>query len=188
MNRINVPDHDLWTAVVNGDSSAFVSLYNRYWKRLYKTALYHLKDSVLAEEVVHDVFVVLWNRREFLKIEKFEQYIIVTLRYHVFKKLKAAKNSLIDYVEEYKEGNHATGYSLSTDKLIQADFETELNQYLQGLPKRCAEIFLLSRVKNMSNLEISGLLNISKFTVENQITYALKYLRTKMKENKEAKE
>lgn len=188
MNTINLPDQELWTAVVSGNSSAFVSLYNRYWKRLYKSALYYLKDAVLAEEVVHDVFVVLWNRREFLKIEKFEQYIVVTLRYHVLKKLKAAKTSLIDYIEEYKEGNHQTEASMSTDRLIQADFEIELNRYLQGLPKRCAEIFLLSRVKNMSNQEISGQLGISRFTVENQITYALKYLRTRMKQENQRKE
>lgn len=124
--------------------------------------------------------MVLWDRRTFLKIENFKSYIHVTARYHVFIKLKAAKVSPIDYVEAYTENSSDITTSEITEKLLQEDFETELKAYLEKSPKRCAEIFLLSRVKHLSNTEIAELLGISKFTVENQITHALKYIRTQI--------
>ncbi|MET4142118.1 sigma-70 family RNA polymerase sigma factor [Pedobacter sp. UYP1] len=180
MNKSSLSDQELWAEVTAGDSSAFVILYNRHWGKLYQTACFYLKDKSLAEEIVHDIYVVLWDRREFLKIENFQSYIHMTARYHVFKKLKAAKISPIDYIEAYTENSSRTANSEITEKLLQEDFETELKAYLEKLPKRCAEIFLLSRIKQLSNTEIAELLGISKFTVENQITHALKYIRSKI--------
>ncbi|MBB5620791.1 RNA polymerase sigma-70 factor (ECF subfamily) [Pedobacter cryoconitis] len=180
MKKSSLSDQGLWAEVTAGDSSAFVILYNRHWSKLYQTACFYLKDKSLAEEIVHDIYVVLWDRRAFLKIENFKSYIHVTARYHVFKKLKAAKICPIDYVETYTENTSGIIISETTEKLLQEDFETELKAYLENLPKRCAEIFLLSRVENLSNSEIAKLLGISKFTVENQITHALKYIRTRI--------
>lgn len=180
MNKSSLSDQELWAEVTADNSSAFVILYNRHWGKLYQTACFYLKDKSLAEEIVHDIYVVLWDRRAFLKIENFQRYIHVAARYHVFKKLKAAKISPIDYVETYIENPSSIIASEITEKLLQEDFETELKAYLEKLPKRCAEIFLLSRVKHLSNSEIAELLEISKFTVENQITHALKYIRTQI--------
>jgi RNA polymerase sigma factor (sigma-70 family) len=180
MNKSTLSDQELWAEVTVSNSSAFLVLYNRHWSMLYKTARFYLKDKSLAEEVVHDIYVVLWDRREFLKIENFQSYIHVTARYHVFKKLKAAKISPIEYVENYADNQTETFHSSITEKLLQEDFETELKSYLENLPKRCAEIFLLSRIKHLSNTEIALLLGISKYTVENQITHALKYIRTQI--------
>lgn len=181
MSRKDLPDQELWLAVKGGDANAFVILYNRYWSQLYRTAKIYIKDPSQVEELIHDVFVVLWNRREHLNIEKFQPYITVSLRYHIFKWLKSSKGSLLDYVEEYLEEPPCSSEEILSEKIRQEDFEIELNSHLQGLPKRCIEIFLLSRVKNLSNFEIAGQLGISRFTVENQITYALKHLRERFR-------
>jgi RNA polymerase sigma factor (sigma-70 family) len=175
MNSIS--DDDLWLQVTADDADAFAALYNRYSGQLFKTAAFYLKDCSLAEELVHDVFVVLWQRRKFLKIKKFQGYILITTRYHVYKKLKEAKVCPIEYIESYSEVLENVPLQTSTVKLAQEDFETELNDHLKGLPKRCAEIFMLSRVKELSNTEIASFLGIKRCTVENQITHALKYLR-----------
>ena len=180
MNSVDLSDQELWLQVTADSNSAFVILYNRHWKTLLKTAHFYLKDTSLAEEVVHDVYVVLWNRRKYLKIESFQNYIYITARYHVFKKLKEAKRSQIDYVEEYRELSANITFSGTTEKLLEEDFETELKTHLNGLPKRCVEIFLLSRINQLSNTEIAERLGISRFTVENQITHALKHLRTQI--------
>lgn len=175
MNSIS--DDDLWLQVTADNADAFAGLYKRYSGQLLKTAGFYLKDCSLAEELVHDVFVVLWQRRKFLKINNFQSYILITTRYHVYKKLKEAKISPIEYIEAYSEVAEHIQPQTSTDKLVQEDFETELKDHLKGLPKRCAEIFMLSRVKELSNTEIATFLGIKRCTVENQITYALKYLR-----------
>jgi RNA polymerase sigma-70 factor (family 1) len=170
-------DNELWDAVVADSSRAFVVLYNRYWKKLYKTANYYLKDETAAEEITHDVFVTLWTRRKHLKINSFQNYIHVTARYHVFKYLKAARINCVEYMEQFTETEDMVVYNTADSKLGYESFETELAQILKELPRRCQEIFWLSRVENLSNDEIAGKLNISKRTVENQITQALRYLR-----------
>jgi RNA polymerase sigma-70 factor (family 1) len=181
MNMNNLSDNELWSEVAADEPGAFVILYNRHWKKLFRTASFYLKDSVYAEEVVHDVFVVLWERRKHLQITNFESYLVITARYHIYKKLKAAKISPIDYIEEYQDLQTDQTVISTTQKLVQEDFETELKVYLSGVPKRCSEIFLLSRVKELSNTEIATFLGISRCTVENQITYALKYLRNQLR-------
>lgn len=170
-------DSELWDAVVADSSRAFVVLYNRYWKKLYKTANYYLKDEAAAEEITHDVFVILWTRRKHLKINNFQNYIHVTARYHVFKHLKAARINCVEYMEQFAETKDMVVYNTADSKLGYESFETELAQLLKELPRRCQEIFWLSRVQNLSNDEIAGKLNISKRTVENQITLALRFLR-----------
>ncbi len=70
---------------------------------------------------------------------------------------------------EYNEGDKRLNYK---------DFEVQLHQYLLGLPRRCKEIFWLSRVDNLSNDEIADRFGISKRTVENQISQAQKHLRS----------
>ncbi|GAA4322660.1 RNA polymerase sigma-70 factor [Mucilaginibacter gynuensis] len=170
-------DNELWAAVVADNSKAFVALYNRHWKKLYKTAAYYLKDDTIAEEITHDVFVVLWEKRASSHIEDFQKYIQATIRYHVYKQLKAAKIEIIKYLDEFAENDKLTTYNTATNKLGYEDLETELAQVLKELPNRCQEIFWLSRINNLSNQEIADRLNISKRTVENQITSALRFLR-----------
>lgn len=178
MLKKQLSDDELWNAVVEDNTRAFATLYNRYWHKLYKTVFYYIKDKEAAEQTVHDTFVVLWSRRKHLNIANFANYIHVTSRYHVFKELKARKISPVAYIENYDVLETEKEYNDAERKFQQQDFETELRNCIQPLPKRCREIFWLSRIENLSNEEIAKKFDISKRTVENQITYALKHIRT----------
>lgn len=183
MYKSKVTDQELWHAVEQDDSKAFAVLYNRYWHKLFKTAEYYLKHADSAETIVHDVFVVLWRRRKHLKIESFADYIHVTARYHIFKVLKAQKLSPIEYIESYETVEKEETLNTADEKLSYIDFEINLRESLKPLPQRCREIFWLSRIDHLSNDEIAAKFGISKRTVENQITHALKHLRTLIKDN-----
>lgn len=182
MNNDNLSDLELWNSVVADDSGAFALLYERHWASLFKTAEHYAKDQNLAEEIVHDIFVVLWQRRRYLKIKNFQSYIFIATRYHVLKQIKAGRISPITYVEHYQDtlDNQSQNSSKITEKISQSDFEIELKSLLNGLPKRCVEIFCLSRVNQLTNQEIANTFGISKPSVENQITHALKHLRNKL--------
>lgn len=171
-------DEVLWIAIQNSDDRAFNTLFNRYWKKLYCTVLHYINDKEVAEQVVQDVFVVLWKRRAFLKIEKFANYIHVTARYHVFKALKAKKKVSVDYVEDYSAYDEEATINAGELKLNYQDLESQISDFLAPLPKRCREIFWLSRIENLSNDEIAEKFGISKRSVENQLTIALKHIRT----------
>lgn len=182
MSKSLLSDEELWGAIVMDDSRAFAVLYNRYWKKLYKTTNYYLKDTAAAEEILHDVFVVLWNRRKYLRIESFSNYVYITTRYHIFKYLKAAKISPIEYIEQYAEDTLPISFNNAEEKISYNDVTLQLESSLKELPKRCREIFWLSRIENLSNEEIADQFGISKRTVENQITHALKHLRLSYQE------
>jgi RNA polymerase sigma-70 factor (family 1) len=171
-------DNELWDDVVSDSSRAFVVLYNRYWHKLYQTAKKYLKDDTAAEEIVHDVFVALWQKRHSSNIVDFQKYILVTARYHVYKHMRALAAKKIEFHEEVPENPTLAIVSEADTKLGYEDLQAELSNVLKQLPRRCQEIFWLSRVENLSNDEIAQKLNISKRTVENQITIALKLLRS----------
>ena len=170
-------DSKLWSDVVSDSSKAFAALYNRHWKKLYNTAKYYLKDEFAAKEITQDVFITLWNKRKSLHIINFESYIHVAARYHVFTYLKKANVNCVYYIDQFTENKSLTVYNTVNDKLRYDDLQSEISQILKGLPRRCAEIFWLSRIENLTNDEIAHRLNISKRTVENQITIALRHLR-----------
>ncbi|WP_345230750.1 RNA polymerase sigma-70 factor [Olivibacter ginsenosidimutans] len=172
-----VSDEQLWNAASHDDERAFNALYQRYWLKLYRTFCYYLQDKQQAEQALQDVFVVLWRRRKALKIDSFKNYIFISARYRVFKLLKARKVDIVQYVEQLGEGYGETVDNEVYQKVEQEDFEQQLGVALQDLPKRCREIFWMSRVEHRSNDEIAENLGISKRTVENQLTHALKQLR-----------
>ncbi len=170
-------DLELWDGVVSDNSNAFALLYDRYWKKLYQTVRYYLKDAAAAEEITHDVFVSLWEKRKSSRIQHFQHYIQAATRYHVYKYLRDAKINCVEYLDQFPEMDTTPVYNIAAEKLIYENMESQLANLLQDLPRRCQEIFWLSRVNHLSNQEIADKLHISKRTVENQITIALKALR-----------
>lgn len=175
-------DAELWDAIVMDDSHAFTMLFERYWSKLYATAYGYLKDAETCEEIVHDIFLTIWDRRKQLQIESFQNYLISSARYIVYKKQRAIKNSPLQLVEAYSEIENPACNNTGDENIVYLELQDELDLYLMKLPKRCREIFTMSRRDHLSNDEIARQLNISKRSVENQITHALKFLRVSMKD------
>lgn len=177
MPRFN--DLELWDAIRLGDEKAFEELFDRYGPRLYKTVNSYIRDREVCEEVVHDVFLNIWNRRHTLEIRTIEHFLLTAVRYQVYNRMRAAKLS-IAYTAEYLEFTE-TSLNSAEGKIREEEFLIELQQHIEKLPKRCQEIFYLSRRDHYSNQEIANLLGISKRTVDNQIALALKYIKLHFK-------
>jgi RNA polymerase sigma-70 factor (ECF subfamily) len=168
-------DVELWNAIRKDDKQAFNTLFRRYWIGLYKTANSYFRDKEVCQEVVHDVFLNVWKRRHELEILIVDHFLLTAVRYQVYNRMRAAKLTVTYTAEniESTQNEHNTGES----KLLEEELFTELQQRVGKLPKRCQEIFYLSRLKHLSNEEIAAQLGISKRTVDNQITLALKYIK-----------
>jgi RNA polymerase sigma-70 factor (family 1) len=173
-------DADLWMAVRNDDGVAFDVLFNRYWARLYKIAFHQLKGEEASLEIVHDVFVSLWNRRKELEINVFSSFLVTAVRYQIYSRIKPAKLSIV-YKAELNENDHLSALNSGESNIRELELQQELDHYLNQLPKRCHEIFYLSRIEQLSNQAIADRLGVSKKTVENQLTTALKHLRLAFK-------
>ncbi|HMI63274.1 MAG TPA: RNA polymerase sigma-70 factor [Puia sp.] len=171
-------DAELWKSIQADDCSAFTILFKRYWAVLYRTALHYTEDRQLAEEVVHDLFVALWKGRGHLVIDSFESYLKAGARYEILRQLKKRRSSAVRYTDALPEG---AATNEGERQIRDRELENGLREKLRQLPDRCREVFLLSRKEHLSNAEIAVQLGISKRSVENQITFALKFLRSNLK-------
>ncbi|OIQ69668.1 RNA polymerase sigma factor [mine drainage metagenome] len=176
-------DKQLWMEIVDDDFRAFNVFFKRYWKKLYMIAFKILKDKDACEEIIEDIFIYLWNNRKELAIESFPQYLSSATRYKVYNYLRSVKASPLVYEEDIDEKIETFCLNRGEEHIRQDELYRQLNAYLDLLPKRCKEIFILSRLEQLSNDEIADRLRISKRSVENQITTALKHLRVSLKDS-----
>lgn len=176
-----VTDQELWEAVKRSDEQAFTTLFHRYSSRIYSNAYSYIRDKEVCEQIVHDIFITIWLNREELRVQSFNAYLLSASRYRVYKYITAAKATPLYYKEnldDYAYAEQNKGYT----NIAYKELELKVDSYLSRLPKRCREIFLMSRRQQLSIHEISEELRISKRTVENQITQALKHLRIFLKD------
>lgn len=182
INYDKLDDVELWKRITENDTKAFNTLFEKYFSKIYATAFFYLKDNEACREIVNDIFISIWNRRKELHIASFTAYFTTASRYHVYNKIKVLKAKKLDFVENYDTvKNIATNVSAVEDKMNLQDIEQRIEVYLADLPKRCREIFVMSRQQHLSNDEIAEKFNISKRTVENQLTIALRHLRVSLK-------
>ena len=170
-------DYALWRSIQQGDEKAFALLYDRYWSAIYTTAFTYLKDKDACTDIVHDIFLSLWKRREQLMLDTFLPYLTKAARYRVYVILNKASRGKLVYMDSLQELPTKASWDPTADKMNLSDLEQKIETALQEVPKRCREIFYLSRVQNLTISEIATLLNISKKTVTNQLTVALQHLR-----------
>ncbi len=169
-------DEYLFVLLKEGDEKAFTELYDRYWKKLLVRANILLRSQEDAEELVHDIFVKLWNKREKLHIlNSFKTYVAAMLQYGCFrvlaKRRQHRRNEMTGEVPEPAD--------LSTQQWLDfEDLREELEIAVSRLPERCKLIFRLSREDELSDKEIAQELQLSVHTVRTQMHRALQKLKT----------
>jgi RNA polymerase sigma-70 factor (ECF subfamily) len=172
-NGIEKGDAVLIGKIKNGDILAFEKLFNTYQGKLL--AFVRMSLSYDAEEIVQDVFVRLWERREVLDPQKSLKSYLYTI----------AKNRLYDYLrkslyqKKYLEESvvDQSLYDTSEDYINLKETERVLNDLIQLLPEKRRKVFELSRFEGKTYRQISEEMSISENTVDTQMKKALAFLR-----------
>jgi len=173
-----INDTEIVDRLKKGDKKALTELYNSYWKPLYISSYNLLKDKELCEEIIQDVFIDVWNYRENLQIKiSLKSYLYACVRYKVFSEFRKNK---IQRVELFEGLNNRFQYATPETKIMHEELVMQIDAIVKTLPKRCQEVYVLSRDQQLSHKEIAEKLNISTKTVENHITLALKTLRSSL--------
>jgi RNA polymerase sigma-70 factor (family 1) len=170
-------DQELICSISLGNKDAFSMLYDRYWSDLYKYAFFILKDQEACKDIIQDVFVWLWEHKQDLQIQSPKSYLRTAVKYKIANYIRSG-NIRESFFEEVAKFNYETSIP-GVDEFAELK---ELNNIIQitvsTLPLKCQEIYRLSREENLSNREIAEQLGISIKTVENQITIALRRIRS----------
>lgn len=167
-------DNDLSLLLKKGDERAFTEIYTRYWQKLYFIAHKLLKDSNAAEEIVQDVFLILWKKRESLAIKTLPQYLAAMTRYAVFRFL--AKSKLVKEQENNLGKLNADSFSeIDIDNKILLEIISDLSNQL---PAKCRLVFQYNKLQDKSLAEVAEQLNISQKTAEGHLTKALRIIRS----------
>jgi RNA polymerase sigma-70 factor (family 1) len=171
-------DEQLVTLLKDSDERAFDELYERYWKRLLVRANLLLNAHEDAEELIHDIFVDLWVRRDSLDIRHtFHTYIAAALQYGCFRVMANRKRKRMAQVQ----GDLPETEDFGTQQWL--DFEylrRELETAVSALPEKCQLVFRLSREKGLSDKEIAKELDVSLNTVRTHKQRALYKLKTSL--------
>jgi RNA polymerase sigma-70 factor (ECF subfamily) len=181
MSPRTLTDHELWSSILQGSHTAFSILFDRYWASVYTTVYSYVKDETVSKEITHDIFLNIWLKRQQLQILSFSAYLRAAGRYHVYKYIKQAKAIPVIYSAELEESADLVCRNQGDENLGYLELKNHIDDYLGELPKRCREVFILSRQQHLTNDQIAGKLGISKRTVENQLTHALHHLRGLLK-------
>lgn len=158
----------------HGDQHAFGQMYVAYMPLLLKFAHSIIKNQELAEEIVSDVFIKIWqNRNEIGKIENFKLYLYISTKNTALNYLSRHFRKEVISLEEMSLHISIGPYN-PEQLLITAEAVKKINHEIQKLPARCKLIFKLVKEDGLRYNDIAELLNISVKTIDSQMAIALK--------------
>lgn len=161
-----------------GDERSFKVLYELLASDLYRFAYRYVKSDAIAQEIVQDSFVRLWNSRARLDPEQSPKAYIFTIAYHqILREFRQQlRNPLLRDYLEYAE-------ALTENERITVDYDTYVNaigRAKKKLPPRQREIFEMNRELGISPADIASRLGITEQVVRNQLSAATKFIREKV--------
>jgi RNA polymerase sigma-70 factor (ECF subfamily) len=175
---VDFDDGYLITLLAQGDEVAFTEIYNRYWDKLLIIAAHRLDDIAEAKELVQNVFVNLWNKRNTLQIKyTLATYLSTAIKYEVINSLakRTHRKKYMQYASTLKASEETTLNHINFSEL-----QDLVARSVKALPEKCRIVFQLSREQGLSHKQIAANLNISEKTVEAHLSTATRKLRTSL--------
>ncbi len=160
-----------------GDEKAFRQIYDLYAGRLQAFAIRIVKSPVLAEDLIQDIFVNLWELRESLDPEKnFQSFLFTITRNHALNLLKRSSANTLVLNEIFI---YAAKSSNTTEDLIEFDETSRiLHQALDQLPPQQKRVFELCKLNGLSYEQAAAELNISPGTINAHMVKSIRFIKT----------
>lgn len=176
-NYTKYSDKQLTDLLKDRDHHAFTEIYNRYWRKLLMVAWNHSKENSAAKDLVHEVFMSLWEREEHIEIENLAAFLATAMRLSLFQHYQKEQRRT-----ELAKANYVFTELSDEEERLDALFLKEyINGVVEEMPEKCRLVFRYSRDLGLKNAEIAERINISEKGVEATLTRALKILRLKLK-------
>lgn len=173
-------DQQLINEIRHDDPVAFEVLFDRYWDKLYRAGMTRLDDAEDTQDILQEVFISIWNRRQTLLIkDSVEGYLMGALKLAILSFLRSKKVKQAQLSEALKRVNILEeAVSDLTDYL---DLECTLDKAVSTMPEMLRRVYQL-RSENRSIREIASELGIADQTVKNYIGEVIRRLRAVLSE------
>jgi RNA polymerase sigma-70 factor (ECF subfamily) len=162
---------------LQGDDDAFRPLFTYYYAGVKKYVLRCIKNDSWAEDIAIEVLARLWEKRQVIQEETFENYLFTIARNKIINHWERRIDILLSL--DLPEAEMAAG-TTSFNPLLQKELEKVYREGVAEMPEQRRTVFLLHRNEQLNYKQIAARLNISPKTVESQMTSALKHLRAAM--------
>ncbi len=170
-------DSELVVMMQEGDKAAFGVLFDRYYDALHTFAKHIIKDSFVAEDIIQNVFLKMWMRKEQINSKlSVRNYLLVATRNELFDYMRLRYNLLRSDINDGLlniPDNEPDAYE-SMNLRERVGF---VDSVMRTMPDKRREIFAMRYDRNMTNAEIAHALNLSIRTVEKHVDLAIKQIR-----------
>lgn len=173
-------DEELLGEIRNGNKEAYAELFNRYWEKAFNHVFYRVQDTAVTEEIVQEIFIKFWDKREDLSINSFPAYLHTCV-----------KHKCLNYIEgKIIREKHWSHYKKflptsddSTSKTIDLnDLQEALDRGLDSIPEKTKLVFTLNRFEGKTIKEIALHMNLSEKTIEYHLSRSIRELRLYLKD------
>lgn len=179
----NFQESGLLARLQGGDKEAFTQLYALYSEQLFMNLLRLVRSEEIAEELLQDIFVLIWEKRQMIDIQhSFRSYLFrisenkVADMFRKFHRDKKLHDQILRIASEQ--------YNSSEDELLSNENIEFVKKAIDSLPPQRKQIFELCKLQGKSYKEVSDLLGISTSTVNDHIVKATKAIRDFLYTNK----
>ncbi|MCI6550238.1 MAG: RNA polymerase sigma-70 factor [Prevotella sp.] len=179
-------EREVIAALKSDSQEAFNEIYSTYARRLYSYCYKFSRTAEDAEEIVQDTFVRLWNSRGKLKSDTNLNNLIFTISHRLV--INAWHKRMLDprYIT-FLEIQEQVADSRRTEHAVEYDeFSWRVLSLMDKLPTTQRKIVQYAKMEDLPSKEIARRMNLSEQTVRNQLSLALKTLRSQMKDGKMA--
>jgi len=186
VSELTGEDLDIIDALKKQDKKRFEVFYKKYYRPLFTVAYRYVGNTEIAEEIVHDVFITIWNKADQLNIQSsmksylFRSIVNSSLNHIKKEKTKSEKQSAYEIAVGQELDNVGDETNEAEEKLLKG-----LEDALELLPDKCKQVMYLSRFGKLKQQDIADQMEISIKTVKNHLTYGFKKLREHLEKHQQ---
>ncbi len=179
-NNRNDEEQFIFNQMIEGDKNAFRFFFDKYYTDLCNLVNIYIHNKEIAEEIVQDIYVYFWEKREKIKIESsVKAYLLSASKNKSLNFLRNEKTKLL--IHEKFRNTSDSFYEMPSNAMDSLQLREIIDNAINRLPEKCKKIYQFAREQELSYKEIAEELGISAKTVENQMSIALKKLRKQLR-------
>jgi RNA polymerase sigma-70 factor (family 1) len=180
--HLSLTDEELMEQMRQNDAKALEVLFNRYYKQLCQFCSVYIKDDAIAEEVVANLFIKVWDNRTEVRILNVKKYLFSAVKNLSLNQLQKKKEAM-QSIEDEDVCNTLLQDTNTPFKILSGrESYNKILSLIDTLPQAQRQVLLMSRVDDMCKHQIAGILNISVRTVETTLYQSIRKLREMLKE------